>query len=392
MKILIFVLFLLLPINFYGIDPVDYMIVFLALFRFAFFIKKPIITKNEGLLILIFILFIIPIIVSLVHSGFETNMLSNLIINFILFFLIVFLNAKYSTDFLFKCIIASVLISTIFSYTQYFLDLPLFSFQMEIVRHQRFMSYMGDPNMLGAFVIFVLMVIAYNIYIKLNLWDVLLFAWFLFVLLSTESRSAYAGFIISILVFSYYWFREKKISYKLVVSTGILLISAIFFDSFLEYSEEKIFRNSEMKAESERFSFVYTISAIKLIPDNLLGVGLGKTAEFTGHRHVDGFGIGSHHSFVQIFTELGVISGILYTLIYLIMFLALKRESVLNIKARILFSWMMGFLFFMQFQDTILWKYFWLIYAIIVREIFLLSEVIKVGNSYLIKNAIQNKK
>lgn len=316
---------------------------------------------------------------SVISAGGQDSFIVNLILNATLLFCLITLGkcgtslAELITYFFWPYLLLGAIATGM-----WLLDIQLLANQFDIVRHNRFMSLCGDPNILGAFSIFFVIVwlhesIKGNLFPKLP--RVLVYGCLfgsVMQLLFTLSRSAWLGCALGVtfyLALGLKHFTSKQL--RALALLGVILLGAALL--LLQYSElsEVLMKRTETikeqtdEAEEERFGFFYTLLAIGVAIDNPLGVGPGNTAAAMGLFTADGLQPGSHNSFVQIFSDNGWIAGTAFLVCILSMFIESTKRSLSANEAeaavfRIFAGTLLGLITCGMFQDLIQWRLMWL--------------------------------
>lgn len=194
---------------------------------------------------------------------------------------------------------------------------------------------MPHPNMLGGFLA-ISLVLGIFFYIKIKKGDhflkyssLIMISVVFIALLTTFSRSAWLGFLISTLLLYFYLINKKlekytlKISYLFII---IIAISAIFLTSYAELIAPRFLGNSRLETQSVSERISYFQEAKITIKNNLItGVGIGN---YTNHLTGQGFTSKPiweyqpvHNTPLLILSELGLIGlfifiGILFCSFY----------------------------------------------------------------------------
>ncbi|MFH1546725.1 MAG: O-antigen ligase family protein [Patescibacteria group bacterium] len=189
----------------------------------------------------------------------------------------------------------------------------------------RLQSTFAGPNQLAAFLIVILPLAAAGFFRWKNFWRWLaagIFCGGIFVLIFTFSRSAWLGFAAIFLIFAIRGWRKdipKKLKRKFLFGGAIGILALGIFGIASLNSREILAREASTSAHLER-----SIAAAKLVLQNPLGIGLGKSA---GVSQRFGEEITPENTFLGVALETGWLGGILF-LIFLISLLAeLRRKN-----------------------------------------------------------------
>lgn len=374
-----------LCLNVSDVDPVDYLILACLILQLIPVARSFAWVSRYPAIQFAILAFFLSYAVSAFVGGFSTSFVINFILNVILFLVLVSHCATPSRlsrtiHYLFLGFGLSVLIASF----QAFDLLPVFTSQFEIVRDFRFMGLYGDPNLLGAFAVFFCiywlnaMVSQGRQSLLIPSMSTVYFSVSFLTLVFTQSRSAWGGFVIAVLVYFGVFMkglrRAQAWRFALLMSYVIGIILVIVHQSgALELIESRIATASEINSEEEeeRFGLFYTLRALDVAAVNPLGVGPGNAVSA---MNLKGGGIGAHNAFVQVALENGWVAGL--TFMYLVVCLllsALKKckrcVSPMSGSASVMFSALLSLTFCGLFQDLIQWKVAWVVPALFCAAI-----------------------
>jgi O-antigen ligase len=375
---------LLVLINLQGIDPVDFIIPVAMVTSYVSSINKVEVNKIEGYIFLFFIVFSFFYVVSIIINDFKGTYVVNIALN-IMLFLIVF---RYATtdarvEKIMLWLSIGTTLSSILALLSFNYDVKIFADQFEVIRHNRFMSMFGDPNILAAYLVFLLIYwIDRVIYLKVRhngsfMLGALFIVIFTFQILATGSRSAWVALVIGMVVYLFFSFLKYKS--KLRVFSFIFIFLAVVFILIItgvgDVSERLDSIVNIDSSEADRFNLFYTASAIQVAIANPFGVGPGMTSFYTNQSNLDGLLIGSHNAFVQIFSDNGWIAGTTFFLLIIILWLKLfvntiRGEVRLGISQSAMLGIFSSLIVVGMFQDLIQWKVIWVIMTLIVATLY----------------------
>ncbi len=349
-----------------------YLSVFISVLVFLQFYRKELFSINlfkHKILICIILIFSSYFISTLINSVSSES---------------IYLISKLFLIVLFVLIISNFLIKN--TLEDFFLPLILFSFFSSIIYfYQLFDQYnqviliedswhknkafdnisgsMGNKNLLSSIQFLLLPVLIYNLN-SINRFIKILSIFSLFlatiIFFQTQTRAVFGAVIIS---FSVYLFLTK-ISFinvkKIFAFSVVLLISGyIFLFSLdrLDVFKKEITKSIDFSS-SQRFSLYK--SSINLIADNFIfGVGPGnwriKIWEYGLYNNTfgDSFAQRPHNDFLWIFSEGGLIAGISYILLFLILLkdsFWLYKNSIYPVFFKLLFCMFVGYGFISMFD------------------------------------------
>lgn len=379
-KLIIFILASLLFINTEGVDSVDYLILpALLIMRLDLWIKK--VFKHQFFLITC-VLFTLSYIFS-IANGAEWSFVVNFMINVALFTILsAFVNNNKNLIFVIYTITFSFIATVLISIVQQLDLVPTLATQFDIVRDGRFMAMYGDPNIIGAFLTFPIIYFFNEILYKWKQSKILccvnfsIFLTLTITLIFTQSRSAWLAVAIGICVYFVFLLinsQMRKITLGLFIISLILAFGLLFLNYF-EYSDQLLdrlssFSDSKSDAERERIGLVYTISAIEVAINNPFGVGPGMTSHVSGIVSENGQLLGAHNTFVQVFSDNGVVAGIAFIFVFICATLRAARDAIANryimgLSQVVVASSLISLFVCALFQDLIQWKLIWIFPAI----------------------------
>ncbi|MDC0904068.1 O-antigen ligase family protein [Candidatus Thioglobus sp.] len=378
---------LMLIVNIQGADPVDFMIPLVVIMSYVVQVKKAEVNKIGTSVFYFFSIFILTYAISMFVNDFSVSYVANIILNMMLF-LIVF---RYATSdrrvmsiMLWLSIGATLF--AILSLLSFSFDIKVLPNQFEIIRDGRFLGMLGDPNILAAYSVFLLLYWIDDVIHPMRhykgarrLLGILFIFVFSFQILSTGSRSAWAGAVIGVIIYLFFTVRKSRLRFKLRVAGFLFIFSTIIVISMMIVSGKGTLERFDSavnisNVEEDRINLVYTVSALKVAIDNPFGVGPGMTNFATGHVNIDGGVIGSHNVFVQIFSDNGWITGAIFFLAIVILWLkslinASQRKRYLGVNQSVMLGTISSLLVIGMFHDLIQWKVLWVIMALYVAMI-----------------------
>lgn len=244
----------------------------------------------------------------------------------------------------------------------------------------RSISTLGQPNFLGSFLLFSLIISSYLFYLnKRFLYRSFLFITFviqLLALVTSGSRSAWIAFIIALLIITIllFWSKWRKKTFVLAIGIFVVIVSFFVFLSPARLESLLSWREGSLGLRSYFYS-----SAPHLIIDNILtGTGLenGGEAIISSYEpdwgvfmQINGYSDKLHNSFLDILLQLGIFGFIFYILLYLFVvkeFLRLWRRSQTKEFAIFIGSALIAYSFSLLFglSDIVNIFYFWVLAAL----------------------------
>lgn len=383
MKFFISLISLFLLINLNGPDPVDFIISLALIFVFIITILKGKIRRPNMKISLFFLIFLTGYVFSIFFNTYSSSYVMNFFINLALFFLILkTANSEESVRKLFLWLTIGATLTGFLALISISFDVLLLPNQFKVIVHDRYLGMFGDPNIFGAFLVFLFF---YWLNQTLNsnknsLYVSFLPVFFTFILLiqiiATSSRSSAGGLLLGSLVYLYIFLRSsdikssvKKISRFFIPAVFLIGISLVpLYDTVIERATTVVDISDN---EDDRFALVYTAAAIMVAIDNPFGVGPGQTNFATGIENADGGVIGSHNAFVQVFADNGWLSGVVLLVVIILLWITSyknARRSVLlhGVDQIIMIASLTSFIFIGMFQDLIQWKVVWVFFGILV--------------------------
>jgi len=378
---------LMLIVNIQGADPVDFMIPLVVIMSYVVQVKKAEVNKIGTSVFYFFSLFILTYAISMFVNDFSVSYVANIILNMMLF-LIVF---RYATSdrrvmsiMLWLSIGATLF--AILSLLSFSFDIKVLPNQFEIIRDGRFLGMLGDPNILAAYSVFLLLYWIDDVIHPMRhykgarrLLGILFIFVFSLQILATGSRSAWAGAAIGVIIYLFFTVRKSRLRFKLRVAGFLFAFSTIIVISMMIVGGEAVLERFDSAVdisdvEEDRINLIYTVSALKVAIDNPFGVGPGMTNFATGQVNIDGGVIGSHNVFVQIFSDNGWITGAIFFLAIVILWLkslinASQRKRYLGVNQSVMLGTISSLLVIGMFHDLIQWKVLWVIMALYVAMI-----------------------
>jgi len=376
---------LLLFVNLSGADPVDYPIAIALALHLPQIARSVVLLSRYKIALTLAMAFLLSYTVSAFVGGANVSFVSNFAINIGLFFVLV---AHCTSQSRVRRVVLMLslgfCLSVLVASLQAFGMLALFPKQFDAVRDTRFMGLFGDPNLLGAFSVF-LCVYWLNelLFTKIRsipnfMLCLIIFPIALLTLLFTQSRSAWGGLAFAAILYGYMMFkglrwRQLVLPFVVVVGVAGVTIGALQQAGMLEIVEQRLLNTveSEDEAEAERFGLFYTAVTLGVAAGNPLGVGPGMAAAATGLTNADGGPIAAHNAFVQVMAENGWVAGLAFLILVSWLLInsmrgGIANASILGMSTRVIASTTLSFVFCGMFQDLIQWKFSWVVPAIYV--------------------------
>jgi hypothetical protein len=393
MPFLFALLALFLPLNMVAVDPADLLILSLTILVIFFRPETLLFNKLQPIFLLLGSIFVASFVLSNL-IGYDFRISASITINILLFILLYYALLVEKNPVMIGYMISAgfVALNILFFFLGIFdVRFPAF---FEIFRDGRFLGTFGDPNFTGFTSVFVLIyfldrVIENRSMAGRRLFDIVLMtlgAAFLFV---SESRAAWGAGVIAML--AYFAVMGGK-RFKFVIPGLFILIGlsvTLSLSDMLGTGQfgaladrlQSIFVQTD-SAEAERFGFVYSRSSAMVGLDHPLGVGPGMVVQYTGLTNRDGMPIGSHNSFIQIFSELGwlALGSLLAIMGFTIRNLlprAIGGWMLNDVSCRVIFAMMLGQVVFAMAHDMIAWRIGWLVPSLAICAAF--AREMKVG-------------
>lgn len=374
---------MLLLINIKGPDPVDFVIPFAFIIVLLLVFLKGKLKKPPFNLSVFFSLFFIGYAASIFLNVYDFSHVINVCINALLFLLVLRMaKSEKSVKDLFFWLTVGATLAGAMALSSIALNAPLLPNQFDVVRHDRYLGMYGDPNILGAFLVFLVFYwVSYLFNARhSSTYGTLLPIFFVVTLLiqiaATSSRSAVGGLFLGMLVYLYIFLSSRtleqsiKSGAKFFVTISILIGASIIpvYDFVIDRVETV---TAVSDSEEDRFNLVYTAAAIGVAIDNPFGVGPGQTNFATGITNADGGTIGAHNAFVQVFADNGWISGMTLLVAILMLWItafknARRGKWVFGVEQTVMFASLTSFIFIGMFQDLLQWKVVWVFFGLLV--------------------------
>jgi O-antigen ligase len=376
--ILVFIGVALLNLNLVGLDPIDVFVPILLISGLLMGHLRITNLKFPFALRVYFFLFIISYAVSNILN--EPNWV--LILHFISNILLLFFLKIYIVSFKQMRVVFFALLTglVLFFILGMFVYLEFWEPGVSFIHYQRdprFLALMGDPNILALHSVFLTVWLLEEI-VRPKLWNGYIVAKIIFLcLIITQiilslSRSGWMNLCAGI--FCYIAIElTKKQSRKVAIIT--VVISAVLAGNILVGSFIGLERNIRDRVESfffptsvaeeERLSFYYTKEARTLVRDNPFGVGTGQTQGL--FPSPEGLPVGAHNTYIQILSDNGWVSFIIFITILGYVALTIIRKKVINIdyqfgfSYQVLISCLIGLAVSGMLHDLIYWSPAWLL-------------------------------
>jgi hypothetical protein len=383
MKFFISLISLLLLINLKGPDPVDFVIPLALSATFIVSVLKGKVRKPSYTTGMFFFMFFIGYGSSILLNSYSLSYVLNLFINVSLFFLVLkSAKSEEAVRNLFLWLTIGATLTAAMALTSIVFNSTLLPSQFDVIRHDRYLGMYGDPNILGAFLVFLVFYWLSKLFNSRNtsVHGTLLSAFFVVTLLiqitATSSRSAAGGLFLGALLYLYIFVSSRSI--KQSAKSGAKFFIPILFligaslmpvyDLVVARAETII---SVADSEDDRFNLVFTAAAIAVSMENPFGVGPGQTNFATGIENADGGTIGAHNAFVQVFADNGWISGTTILLAIIMLWIiafknARRGKWVFGVDQTVMAASLTSFIFIGMFQDLLQWKVVWVFFAMLV--------------------------
>ncbi len=379
--LLAFALFL----NLEGPDPIDALLVtmiFLAIPILRASTRRVRISRPVSILVM---MFVVSYLLSMAAGGANVSFAANLMLNVMLLVVLVagVRTAGAASRWMFLMSLGYSVCGLIAG-LQHLAGLPTLASQFEVVRSGRFMGLYGDPNILGAFSVLIIiywldvLVSARRSAFKTTLVALAFLLSAAVQLLTSQSRSAWLGLAVGLFIYGVLSIRTLGLQAlkRLTLAFVVTVAAASALSATTELGEQLVERLSTVaepssSAEEERFGFLYTLAALSVAMDHPLGVGPGMTSSATGFEPVDGNLIGAHNAFVQLFSDNGWVAGCTFVFAMFSMLKAALRAawqgtSSLGISTAVVASGLAALVFCGLFQDLIQWRLMWVLPSIFV--------------------------
>ncbi len=378
---------MLAGINFVGIDPAD--IALLALFPVLLVIRPSIIKldrldRTPRFLIFVFLfLYVVSATINPFNNSFVMNFISNTMLFFVIYFLT--LKDKGKTDFSALVLWGFFGINALQAFLM-LLPISMPEFIFEAVRDNRYMGFLGDPNLTGLHALVAGLILFDDLMISRRLpigtpFKIALLVCSIFILFSTQSRSAWLAMLIGMPI--YLWMVKKSLDKRRVMTAliFILLTSAVVAviavatgQSQLIESRLQSISEQDSEAEEDRFKLVFTVAAISVGLDHPLGTGPGMSITASGLENVDGDPIGAHNAFVQVFADNGWGALLVLVLLLGLVIRRLYRAALANkvfhgMSSAVLLTALLATCAEGMFHDLLSWRIAWIIPAIALLSV-----------------------
>jgi len=234
----------------------------------------------------------------------------------------------------------------------------------------RYQGLIGDPNMLGLFVSFLLLwlvseVSAARIFSGLFCVRVLLLVAALAILAASLSRSAWLNFLVGLFVFLVTWrrrWRGQRNPRNFVFLCGFALACLVAFNvgGGRDILIDRLWMQNYEEKERERYAFYYTRRALSLAMDHPMGVGTGRTGFV--FQDEQGLSAGAHNTYINILSDNGWLAFLFFvaSVFAVILMVACLRVECLGVDPAMIRGGIAGLLVNALWQDTILWNIAWI--------------------------------
>jgi O-antigen ligase len=372
-------------VNLSGADPVDYLIAIAVALHLPQIARSVVLLSRYKFALMLATAFLSSYAVSAFVGGANVSFVSNFAINVGLFFVLV---AHCTSQSRVRRVVLTLslgfCLSVLVASLQAFGLLALFPKQFDVVRDTRFMGLFGDPNLLGAFSVFLCvywlneLLFSRTRSIPNLMLCLVTFSSALLTLLFTQSRSAWGGLALAGILYVFMLLkglRWRRLVPPIVIAVCLVVVTigALQQAGMLDIVEQRLLKTMEREeeAEAERFGLFYTAVTISVAAANPLGVGPGMAAAATGLTNADGQPIAAHNAFVQVMAENGWVAGFAFLILVSWLLIGSMRNgiadvSILGMSTRVIASATLSFVFCGMFQDLIQWKFTWIIPAIYV--------------------------
>lgn len=382
----------LTPINIVGIDPADIAIFIQSIFLIF---QKPntyTLWRQQAVFKLLCLTFVASIAISTIINPIKYNVVLQLFINGLFFFLIYATIADSNRKLPALELLSSFLHGFIFLNLAFlalhFTNTTSPDWAFDVVRHERFLGALGDPNFTGLTAALLItwlidkLVFNREPLIK-NLMTISYLLLLLIFLAATQSRAAGLSLLTGVVFLLYSSrrkLRTKQNTYRLIFILGtapILFTPLLYTSGSIQKLEDRFstFLEQKSSGEQDRFAFIYTIAAIETGLETPFGNGPGRTATVTGITSIDGDPIGAHNTPAQIFAENGWIAFVSFiTILFLAILrltkLAACRQNFFGLSYHYLSSSLVIYFVFGLFHDLLFWRVAWAIPSIAIIAAF----------------------
>lgn len=374
--------------------------------------NKKIIIKNRPFLFKIIILFIFWSFISIFWSQ-DKELAAYFFIKILsaiaLFFII--LNLKINLKKVFIVILVSVLLycglgllhffsqetfsNTLLGLSKYSVDSPGVSIvDTPEKRWLRSYSVFPHPNIFGGYVVVVLFFIIglflnKKYFFKNSILIIIPLIVLFLSLITSFSRSAWLSFVLGcVFIFIFNLYKEKNKNNSRLIRVFLLFLSIfiVFYIIFSNTIHSRIFINNEKEERSITQRIEHTTEASGIIKKHpIQGVGLGNyvTSIYTSDnkKQYGWYYQPVHNVYILIFTELGLIGGLLFLNIIIYCFYIFIK-NIKNIKNIMPFIVFLSILIIMLFDH-----YFWTTHFGLILFWVSLAGIVKVfqDNNFMVK-------
>lgn len=378
----------LVGINLVGADPTDVILLLLTPLLLLFRPGALALGRLDPVARLCIASFVGWYVLSLVLNSFNASFVFNFASNILLFYFLYFVATSRSSVNFSPVVIIGFFVPNVLLAGVLFGALPLPPIFFEITRDNRYLGPIGDPNLEGLFAVLVSLILVDDLVVLrgsffAKLIKLVLLILSLFILFSTQSRSAWLAFIIcaaAYLLVTRRMLNNQKLVYAgaSIVLVGLVLAVTLVVSGQTDLVENRLTSLSvqESQAEEDRFKLIFTAAALRVGWENPLGVGPGLSITATGIENLDGYPVGAHNAFVQIFAENGW--GAFASLVVLIIATgrrlyrqALMGQAFYGISSRVLFCGLVATCSLGMFHDLLSWRIAWLLPSLAVLSCFI---------------------
>lgn len=371
-------------INLVGVDPSDILIPILLVIGLLLGHLKISELRFPQLLWIFFAVFVFFYIVSIISGSYVTSFVVHLISNIaFLCFLKLYVDSEQRMKQVILAILIGMVLTSVLAAGIAFDYVPSSDKLFDVVRNFRYMSLMGDPNILAMQTIFITLWLLDEILVpkllKVPRWitgTLLMLA--LVQLVLTQSRSGWLGMIVALSCYGLWDLGGGRVKKALTAGgiivaalsiTTVLLFTAGFEDILLSRLDSLVSHDS--LAEEDRFGFFFTKMAVDLALDYPLGVGPGMTSSAMDLTSASGDLIGAHNSYIQILSDHGWGAFIAFFAMLMVIGKAFISKMTFDgvkygVSYQFLFSGLAGLATFGMFQDLIVWQPAWIIPTLVM--------------------------
>lgn len=370
-------------INLVGVDPSDILIPSLLVIGLALGYLKINELRFPLVLWFFFVVFVFFYLCSMIVGGYVVPFVAHLTSNIaFLCFLKLYVDSEKRMRQVLLAMLTGAIITSIIAIAFFFDYLSPRAYFFDVIRSFRYMSLIGDPNILAIHTMLIVLWLFDEIMVpkllRVPRWiSAALLILALVQIVATQSRSGWLGLLVALSCYFLWDLVGRRLKKALMLWTFVVVvlssaISLLFMAGLADVLSGRLdsLTSHSSQAEEERFGFVFTRMAIDLAFEYPLGVGPGITSHALGLTSSDGDFIGAHNSYIQILSDNGWGAFIAFFAMLMVVCRSLIAKMTINgvrygVSYQFLFSGLAGLAAAGMFQDLIEWQTAWILPSLV---------------------------